>query len=176
MQKAVQVNFHGTELYGIKLGGITLIAVKPIVIAMGLSWHGQYERIRRDPLLSKGIRVTRIPFGRGGPQDTVCLPLDLIHGWFFTLSSLRIKDLELRERVQLFQRECYDVLYRHFSGQQLIQSPGYERRSIEMVHEARLLFGRRAAAQVWRSRQLPIASEMDDAFRQLDLFDKDQAA
>lgn len=176
MTKIVSVNFHGTELYGVKLGSTTLIAVKPIVTAMGLSWHGQFERIMRDPLLSKGVRVTRIPLGRGGPQDVVCLPLDLIHGWFFTLSSLRIKDADLRQRVQLFQTECYDVLYKHFSGQSPSQSPGYERRSIELVHEARLLFGRRAAAQVWRSRQLPLVPEMDDAFRQLDLFEQQQVA
>lgn len=176
MNKVVPVNFHGAELYGVKLGAVTLIAIKPIVTAMGLAWHGQFERIKRDPILSKGVRIIRMPLGRGGPQDTICLPLDLIHGWFFTLSSLRIKDAELRARVQLFQRECYDVLYRHFSGQAIIQSPGYERRSIEMVHEARLLFGRRAAAQVWRKRQLPVVPEMDDAFRQLDLFDQDQAA
>lgn len=175
MKNVVTVKFHGAELLGVKLGATTLIAVKPIVTAMGLSWHGHLERIKRDQILSEGIRVIRIP-SKKGLQDTVCLPLDLIHGWFFTLSSLRIQDPQLRARVLLFQRECYDVLYKHFSGQSLFQSPGYERRSIEMVHEARLLFGRRAAAQVWRVRQMPVVPEMDDAFRQLDLFDKDQAA
>jgi len=175
MKNLVPVNFHGAKLYGAKIGGATLIAVKPVVTAMGLSWHGHLERIKRDPVIAEGIRVIRIP-SKSGEQETVCLPLTLIHGWLFTLSSLRIKDLELRQRVQLFQRECYDVLYKHFSGQTLMQSPGYERRSIAMVHEARLLFGRRAAAQVWRSRQLPLAPEMDDAFRQLDLFYKEQAA
>src|SRR5665213_89959 len=77
MKNLVPVNFHGAKLYGAKIGGATLIAVKPVVTAMGLSWHGHLERIKRDPVIAEGIRVIRIP-SKSGEQETVCLPLTLI--------------------------------------------------------------------------------------------------
>lgn len=35
-------------------------------------------------------------------------------GWLFGIDSSRIKDEAVRERVILYQRECYQVLYDHF--------------------------------------------------------------
>jgi len=110
-----------------------------------------------------------------GQQSSVGLRLILVHGWLFTISSLRIKSAEVRARVQIFQRECYDVLAQHFLGESrpaLSQSAEYERLSIGLAHEARMIFGRRAGAQVWQSRGLLMTPAMDEAFRQLDLFDR----
>lgn len=54
------------------------------------------------------------PLGHG--QETVCLRLDYLNGWLFTIESVRIKDELIRQRVQDYQRECYRVLFRHFTG------------------------------------------------------------
>lgn len=35
--------------------------MKPVVEGMGLAWHGQYERIKRNETLAKGIREMRMP-------------------------------------------------------------------------------------------------------------------
>jgi hypothetical protein len=169
------VKFHDTDIYAFRVGDLVLIALKPIVQGMGLSWHGQLERVKRDPLLREGIRIMRIPSKRGGLQKSVCLPLDLVHGWFFRIESDRIKKEAVREKVLVFQRECYDVLAAHFRGERDIALPNsveYERLSIGLAHEARLIFGRRAGAQVWKIRGLPTVPAMDDAFRQLELFDR----
>lgn len=56
------------------------------------------------------------PFGRGGDQQAVCLKMDLVNGWLFTIDSSRIKDEAVREKVLLYQRECYGVLHKHFYG------------------------------------------------------------
>ena len=37
-----------------------------------------------------------IPFGRGGAQEAVCLPLDLVLGWLFTVDASRIGDDAVR--------------------------------------------------------------------------------
>lgn len=44
------------------------------------------------------------------------LNLDLIPGWLFTISALRIKSQTIRNKVILYQRECYKVLSQHFLG------------------------------------------------------------
>jgi hypothetical protein len=80
-----------------------------------LAWNGQFERIKRDPVLSKaikGVRVTRTP---GGSQAMLCLPLDMLNGWLFGISANRVKD-ELRERVIRYQEECYRVLAQAFQS------------------------------------------------------------
>lgn len=176
MTNAMTVNFHGTVLYGAREDDLVYVALKPIVEAIGLVWQGQLERVKRDPVLREGISVILIP-SRRGPQEAVSLRLDLLHGWLFRVSALRIRSEEIRNKVILFQRECYDVLARHFTSQKMTahQSASYERRSIEMVREARLLFGRRAGAQTWRERGLPLVPGMSDTFRQLDMFDNSAA-
>jgi hypothetical protein len=117
MGQIVTVNFRGDTLIGFDEPDGKFVAVKPLVDGMGLAWHGQYERLNRDPILSKGIRVMRMPFGPGGAQDVLCLRLDFVKGWLFTVDSNRVKDEEVRARVIAYQEECYAVLDRHFSGE-----------------------------------------------------------
>ncbi|MCK9916267.1 phage antirepressor N-terminal domain-containing protein [Microbacteriaceae bacterium K1510] len=171
MQNVMKVSFHGNELIGVREMGIIHVALKPIVEGIGLDWSSQLKKIKSDPLLSKGMVTITIPSGKGGPQQYACLQLRLLPGWLFKI-DVRRADERLRERILVYQDECYDVLYRHFSGQAaVIQSPGYERRSIEMVKQARLLCGRKAGAEIWIARGLPMVPEIQNVFKQLGLFD-----
>jgi hypothetical protein len=150
------------------------IAVKPICVAMGLDWSSQHKRLQRDPVLFKGMVIMTIPFGAGGPQDMVCMELEFIHGWLFRIDSTRVKDDAIRERVQDFQRECYRVLFNYFSGDRdklVKEANDSESLSLRMVTEARHVWGDRAAAQLWERRGLPKVPAMDEAFRQMSLFD-----
>lgn len=114
-----KVDFYGDEIIAalVEIGEQSqiYIPIKPICDYLGLSWAGQSERIKRDLVLkevSKGIRVTRIPLEgkrKGGPQEALCLPLEYLNGWLFGVNALRVKE-ELRERVILYQRECYRIL------------------------------------------------------------------
>jgi len=173
MTTAMTVNFHGAVLYGSRIGDIVYVALKPIVEAMGLAWQGQLERVKRDPVLKEGVSVMLIPSARGGTQETVALKLDLVPGWLFTISALRIKSEEIRAKVVLFQRECYEVLTKHFLGEHGQRSPSLQVQSlsVRMTHEARMLFGKRAAAEVWFTRgDLPHTPSMTAPPDQGDLF------
>lgn len=169
MTQLMTVNFHGNALYGREIGGTVFVAPKPIVEAMGLAWQSQLARIKRHHVLRQGITVMVIPTSTG-PQSTVGLRLNLVPGWLFSISSPRIKDPATRRTVELFQHECFEVLWEHFSGKQRVLS--ISRRWIDLIHETRMLFGRRAAVQLWRVLGLPEVPAMQEAFRQLELFDK----
>jgi hypothetical protein len=167
MGDIVTVNFRGDDLYGFREDDGTFLALKPMVEAMGMNWQGQHDRVNRDPVLSQGIRVMRIPFGRGGAQDTLCIKLELVNGWLFGIDSARIKDEAVREKVILYQRECYQVLHDHFTGKRKPveiegepdESPSTnERRSL--VAEARQTFGTQAARELWFEQKLPITPSM----------------
>jgi hypothetical protein len=103
------VEFHGTQILTIKDGDVIRVAIRPIAEALGLAWQGQYERIKRNPVLAEGVSLELIP-SEGGMQETLTLPLDLLHGWLFGISAIRVKE-PLRAKVLAFQRECYRVLF-----------------------------------------------------------------
>ena len=182
MGQIITVNFRGDELYGFENDDGVFVALKPIVESMGMSWSGQFERVKRDPILSEGIRVMRTPFGAGGAQEAVCLKMDLVNGWLFTIDSSRIKDERVRERVLLYQRECYGVLFRHFyKGAKPVTEPlsleDHEEATssdgvkVRLVTEARQTFGTKASGELWFKLGLPTVPAMIEQSRQYDLLD-----
>lgn len=180
MGTIVSVNFRGDELYGFENDDGVFVALKPIVEAMGLDWSAQYRRVKRDPVLSEGIAIMATPFSRGGDQECVCLKLDRVNGWLFKIDTSRIKDDDVQDRVLVYQRECSDVLYRHFykgdrkptielSDDTEAHEP--ETSKIRMITEARQTFGAKASGQLWFQLGLPIVPAMLEQKRQLDLLD-----
>ena len=168
MTKMMTANFRGTELYGFDLNGIVVVALKPIVTAMGLAWSSQLQRVRRDPVLNEGVFIINIPFGRGGKQQQICLRIDLLHGWLFTVNSTRVKE-SLREQIQAYQRDCYRILFQAFSpdGERLAQqAQESESLRVRMVAETRQTFGALAAQQLWRKLDLPYVPAMAAALSQ----------
>ena len=56
------INFHGHSLIAISADdGQRLVAMRPVCEGIGLTWHGQYERIKRDEVLREAVRVIRTP-------------------------------------------------------------------------------------------------------------------
>ncbi|RAI01076.1 hypothetical protein DLJ53_17830 [Acuticoccus sediminis] len=53
------------------------VALKPIVEAMGVTWQGHHDHVRRDPVLSEAISVTLM--ASSGGQHTTILPLKLLN-------------------------------------------------------------------------------------------------
>lgn len=119
------ITFHGHDLVTVEIDGHPYVAMKPICDAIGLSWQGQLESVKRDPILSTCIRVTRIQLpGDSQFREVICLPLSKLNGWLFKITPSRIKQ-ELREQVIDYQRNCYDLLYEHFHGRAALQHKKY---------------------------------------------------
>jgi hypothetical protein len=169
MSAIVTVPFHGDELFAVETDGQVFVALKPIVLAIGLVWHGQFERIKRDPILSEGVRAIRIP-SAGGPQEATGLRLDLLSGWLFTIDANRVREA-VRDRVILYQRECYAALHSHFHRPPSLvaETPRLtapmdwpmglaEHRAL--VTECRHTYGRTAARELWAQIGLPVTPSM----------------
>ena len=110
------VTFHGHDLITLQHEGETFAALRPIVDAIGLAWHGQFQRIKRDYVLKTCVRVmgTQMP-GDDQRRELVCLPLKLLNGWLFGIDTARIKRPEVREAIIQYKRECYDVLHTYWT-------------------------------------------------------------
>lgn len=111
------VDFYGDEIKG----GIVIhppserrvyVPVRPLVDFLGVDWRGQRQRIRRDPVLSAEMSMV-VMETTGGPQEMMCLPLDMLNGWLFGIQASRVKE-ELQEKLIRYQRECYRVLANAF--------------------------------------------------------------
>ena len=90
------------------------VPVRPICDYLGLSWSGQFERIRRDEVLSEAIRFVRLrrtnTSERRGDPNVLCLPLELLPGFLFGVNAARVKPA-LREKIIRYRRECYRRLW-----------------------------------------------------------------
>lgn len=115
MGQIITVDFHDHQLLAFEHDGKVLIAARPIAESMGIDWPSQYKRLLRDPILAEAVVMMTTPFGRHG-QDEVCLPLDMLNGWLFTIDESRVKDDATRQKVLTYKRECYRVLFEHFHG------------------------------------------------------------
>lgn len=123
-QEIITVPFMGSQLLAVVTPAGKYVAIKPISDEFGLSWPGQFRRINRDALLSRGTYETAIPSLRGGNQNTLCLHIDYINAWLFGISINHVK-LELRERLMTFQLECNKALNEYFTKKYTLpqQSP-----------------------------------------------------
>lgn len=105
------VPFHGDQILTIKdQGGTIRVAVKPIAETTGLDWSSQFQRIKRDPVLSTCMVIITMQMpGDDQKRDIATLPLEMMHGWLFGIDASRVRE-EIRETILAYQRECYRVL------------------------------------------------------------------
>lgn len=117
------------------------------------------QRLKRDPVLREGICMMHIP-SIGGGQRTLCLRLELLNGWLFKIDSGRIRDAQVRELVQIYQRECYQVLHTHFSGDRdklIREANEAESLSLRLVMECRHVWGRSVNDPTCRTKKQRMA-------------------
>jgi hypothetical protein len=111
------VDFYGDQVIGAVVGsGEIYVPVRPICEYLGLSWGSQRNRILRDDVLVgalRGVFITNTPGVGGGTQEMLCLPLDLLPGFLFGVTTARVKP-ELREKITRYRRECFRVLWEAF--------------------------------------------------------------
>lgn len=167
------VPFHGQTLFTFIHGDDVFVAMKPMVEAMGLAWGSQRNRIKRDPILSKGVFMMNTP-SDGGPQKNLFLPLKMLNGWLFGIDVRRVKP-ELQGRILTYQMECFDALWRHFHPESAAQA-GVARRQLPAAEArpepvSRMLLTLRGG-QVSSTRTLAADEQVLDVAGFLDLADR----
>lgn len=107
---------NGVEISAeVSANGQVYIPVKPICQAIGVQFEAQYHRISRHYILSSTMSTVDIVAADGKTREMICLPLEYVYGWLFTIDANQVIE-DRRETVAKYQRECYEILYRHFSG------------------------------------------------------------
>ena len=109
MSNIQTINFNNQQLLTVEKDGIKYVAVKPICENLGLAWAAQFVKIKENQILSEGVSIIEIP-SDGGIQETICLPIDMINGWLFTINPNKVSE-EIRPVVLYYQKECYRALF-----------------------------------------------------------------
>lgn len=132
------IDFYGDPITALLVPGDPqpeiYIALRPLCDYLGLSWSGQYERIKRDSVLAEAlqfVRVTRTN-STGGDPTSVCLPLEFLPGWLFGISVARVRP-ELQDKITRYRRECFRVLWRAFQADALSALRGSEVSAVTTV-------------------------------------------
>jgi hypothetical protein len=112
--------FYEDELIAVKMeDGSIYVPVRRLCDNLGVDWSAQRRRINRDEVLSiamRGVAVTTTPQNadqHGGRQEMACLPLDLIPGWLFGITTSRVNE-DIRDKLIRYRRECFRVLWDAF--------------------------------------------------------------
>lgn len=107
------VPFHGGEILAARFDdGRVAAGLISLCDFLELSYHGQWQRIHRDEILSEQLLPVLITTP-GGPQRADFLTAWGIPSWLTGIQTSRIAP-EKRELILTFKREAADVLYRHF--------------------------------------------------------------
>jgi hypothetical protein len=157
----ITIEFRDATLLAVERPEGIFIPLTPICDAIGIDAEKQRDRMRRDPILQEGLVLLPMP-SAGGRQEMLCLRLDLVHGWLFSIDHERVRP-EARDQLLAFKRECFSILFEQFYSRNRKgehKAPSY-REKIALVREARVTMGKEAAAQVWKELGLIHVPAMD---------------
>lgn len=92
-----------------------LVPIKPICEALGIAFAPQYQKLKDDEDLSSVITLSITTGADGKTYEMVCLPMEFIFGWLFTINPKNVKP-EAQKAVRAYRMQCYHALYEYFSS------------------------------------------------------------
>ena len=110
MSNIQTINFNNQQLLTVEKDGVKYVAVKPICDSLGLDWASQFTKIKSNEVLETTIVFITTVAEDGKNREMICLPIDMINGWLFTINPNRVSE-EIKPLVIYYQKECYKVLF-----------------------------------------------------------------
>ncbi len=112
-QNIITIPFYDDTINTVNIDGEVFVIMKHLCENLGIDWNAQRQRITRDSVLSVTTCMIHL-VTTTGKKEALCLPLEYINGFLFTIDDSRIQDKVIREKIISYKRECYKVLYNHF--------------------------------------------------------------
>lgn len=132
-----------TTVNGIEIAAVCdeehnfFVPVRPICDALTLNVSGQIQAVKRHRILGSVVCNLHTTGADGKTYDMVCLPLEFIYGWLFSIDTNLVAE-ERRDIVEKYQLECYQALYTHFAGslRRRVEENEAEIKALQAVNEA----------------------------------------
>lgn len=113
-EKAITV-INNIEIVTVDRDDEIFVPIKPICEAIGISSHAQREKLLNDDFFSSTGSIIESVGADGKSREMFALPLRYVYGWLDTINPGKVAP-EAREAVSRYRRECYEVLYNHFTA------------------------------------------------------------
>lgn len=113
-QKLITI-INGVEIVTIEHNGEIFVPIKPICEAIGIDTDSQRNKIQSDEFFNSVTAIITATGADGKRYDMFCIRLRDVYGWLATINPGKVAPAA-REAVSRYRRECYDVLYEHFTG------------------------------------------------------------
>ncbi|MBN6711431.1 phage antirepressor N-terminal domain-containing protein [Haemophilus haemoglobinophilus] len=103
------IQFHNQTLITFEQDNVQYVAMRPLCENIGLQWESQYNRIKRDEVLSSTMIIMITVAEDGKKREMICLPIEYLNGWLFGIDIKRVKP-EIRDLLITYKKECYKAL------------------------------------------------------------------
>ena len=116
MQGIVEVPFYSDNIQAVREGEQVWVVVKRVCEALAIDPEGQRQRLRDPSRAPWAVTcMTQATGPDGKTYEVFALDLKSLPLWLATIDAGRVKP-EARFQLVAYQRECADVLARHFFG------------------------------------------------------------
>ena len=118
------IHFYGDEFTGALADDNQLyIPLSQLCDALNLDIASQTKRVKRTEALRDGLRIVRLADTSGRQREMLCLRVDLVPGWLSGVTTSKIEDKTLREKMVAYQRDLYRVAWSVFGPEKAAVMP-----------------------------------------------------
>jgi hypothetical protein len=109
------IDFYGDPITVALAGDELYVPLRSLTEFLGLEWSSQFRRVQRDEILAGRVARVTMTGADGRQREMICLPLDLLPGWLFGITSSRVR-AELQPKLMRYRAEAFRVLWRAFQA------------------------------------------------------------
>ncbi|TYG33461.1 hypothetical protein FW755_11040 [Lonepinella koalarum] len=109
----LKANFLNQEITLIDNNGVAYVAMREIVLGIGLDWKVQHRKLtEQSKKFSCGLMTTTAKDGKS--YEMLCIPIKKLNGWLFSINPNKVR-ADLKERLENYQEECFLALWDYWT-------------------------------------------------------------
>lgn len=106
--QALKTEFLGQEVTLIDNNGVAYVAMREIVLGIGLDWGSQSVKLNQNRTKFNCVHITTVAQD-GKNREMLCMPIKKLNGWLFSINPNKVR-ADLKERLENYQEECFLAL------------------------------------------------------------------
>ncbi|THA06723.1 phage antirepressor N-terminal domain-containing protein [Rodentibacter pneumotropicus] len=111
--QALKAEFLGQEVTLIDNNGVPYVAMREIVLGIGLDWTRQSRKLNEYSEKFSCCHMSTT--GKDGKKyQMLCIPIKKLNGWLFSLNPNKVRS-DLKERLENYQEECFLALWEYWT-------------------------------------------------------------
>lgn len=116
MSQLLHVAFHGDTIDCVRNNDQdAFVVIRKVCENLGIDESSQRKKLQAA-VWATTVNITAVG-GDGKSREMACLRIDAVPMWLAGINPKKVKDTFLKHKLELYQAEAAEVLWRHFSSQ-----------------------------------------------------------